>query len=73
MHEEMNRRKAELSEAALEGVSGGLLPKYYEKAASLCHHCHNYGYCSVSKQELGEYLQEHGIDDISNPRYCPFA
>lgn len=72
MNEETNRREAELSEAALKGVSGGGDGDIYTKAVRICSRC-GYGVVRCQRNsDLFEYLKQNGIDSVSSPSNCPF-
>lgn len=73
MNEEMNRREAELNEAALTGVSGGGNGSAALGAAlKVCLGCSCIAKCSHREKGLAEYLQNNGIDSVTSTALCPF-
>ena len=72
MSEEMNRREAELSDAALNDVSGGIDGDIYMKAVRICSRC-GYGVVRCQRNsDLFEYLKKNGIDSVGVQYSCPF-
>lgn len=82
MSEEINRREAELNEAALSGVSGGdgrdqANMDAKRKADHLCSSCckanHSKAACrSKHWTDFADYLLKNGIDSVRIPSQCPY-
>ena len=75
MNEEMNRREAELSEAALGSVSGG--KSHPEEAVSE----HANGFCSLCDpshcggtrySSLYDYMKANGMYSVTSNQNCPY-
>lgn len=81
MREEIESNGAELNEAELKGVSGGISAPSererslaQERAEFVCHTCDMYSnkFCAQGQEGLANYLLEHGITSVTHCSKCPF-
>ena len=79
MNAKMNRRKAEINDAALEGVSGGGRVEERARAESfagdMCRRCQKELTATESREHvkmLAKYMLEHGLTSVKSPNVCPY-